>query len=343
MKAIIKPRPEEGLELADVPSPAPGPHDMLVRVTKTGICGTDRHIHEWDAWAAGRIKPPVVIGHEFVGIVEEVGQAVRFVKPGERVSAEGHIACGTCYCCRTGQPHICEHVRILGVDVDGCFAEYVVVPEASVWKVDDAIPDDHACLFDPFGNAMHTVMSQPVAARQVLVVGCGMIGLMAIGILRQSGVDLIIAAEPRPLKRKLAKVMGADIVLEGPDEAAVKEAADHDGVDVLLEMSGHPRAIVDGFRCVRHGGDVSLLGIPPANVSVPWAEQIIFKALTVRGVNGRRIFETWYQCESFLRRHPDMIQPVITHRLPFTQFDEAITAMQDGKACKVILDWQEAN
>ncbi|MCD6377310.1 MAG: L-threonine 3-dehydrogenase [Planctomycetes bacterium] len=342
MQAIIKARSEVGLELADVPRPNPGPRDVLIRVQKTGICGTDRHIYEWDAWAASRIKPPMVVGHEFVGIVADVGVGVKMVQPGDRVSGEGHIGCGYCYACRTGQSHICEKVDILGVDINGCFAPYVVLPESNIWKVDPAIPDDHACLFDPFGNAMHTVMAQPISGRQVLVVGCGSIGLMAVGILHVGGADLIIAIEPNPFKREIAKKMGADVVMEEIDPKEIKALTDRDGVDVVLEMSGNPKAIVKAFDCIRNGGDVALLGIPPGEVCITWAKQIIFRGLTIRGINGRRMYETWYQSERFLRHYPELIEPVITHRLPFDRFEDGIKAMQDGTGCKVVLDWTNA-
>jgi len=342
MQAIMKLKPQVGLTLSESPRPAPGPRDVLVRVSKTGICGTDRHIYEWDAWAAGRIKPPMIAGHEFVGIVEDVGKAVRAVQPGDRVSGEGHIGCGLCYCCRTGQSHICDKVDIIGVDINGCFAPHVVLPESNIWKVDPAIPDDQACLFDPFGNAMHTVMAQPISGKQVLVVGCGTIGLMGIGILNAGGADKIIAIDPNPVKRKLAETMGADVVLEKADREAIKDITDRGGADVLLEMSGHPDAIVRAFNCVRNGAEVSLLGIPPDEVCIKWAEQIIFKGLTIHGINGRRMFETWYQCESFLRHYPKLIEPLITHRLPFDKFEDGIKAMQAGDACKVVLDWKDA-
>jgi threonine 3-dehydrogenase len=342
MQAIVKTKAGEGLEVVDVPRVTPGPREVLVRVKKTGICGTDRHIFEWDAWAAGRIKPPLVAGHEFVGIVEDTGVAVRSVRPGDRVSGEGHIGCGCCYCCRTGQSHICDHVDIIGVDVQGCFAPYVVLPESNIWKVDDQIPDDQACLFDPFGNAMHTVMAQPISGKQILVTGCGTIGLMAIGIARAGGADRIIAVDPNPIKRDFAKTMGADVVLERADETEIRRLTDREGADVLLEMSGHPKAIVEGFRCVRNGGQVSSLGIPAGDISVPWATQVIFKGLTIHGINGRRMFDTWYQCESFLRRHPGLIEPLITHRLPFHEVEKGIRAMQSGEACKVVLDWSDA-
>jgi len=342
MKTIMKMETGVGLHIAEVPKPVPGPRDVLVRVKKTGICGTDRHIYEWDAWAAGRIKPPVVVGHEFVGIVEDTGVAVQSVRPGDRVSGEGHIGCGHCYCCRTGQSHICDGVDIIGVDVQGCFAPWLVLPESNIWKVDPRIPDDQACLFDPFGNAMHTVMAQPISGKQVLVTGCGTIGLMAIGIAHIGGADRVIAVDPNPVKRELAKAMGADHVLAAAEERAVKDLTDRDGADVLLEVSGHPQAINDGFRCVRNGGQVSLLGIPPGDVTLPWATQIVFKGLTLHGINGRRMYDTWYQCESVLRRHPNLIEPLITHRLPFHQFEEGIRAMQAGDACKVVLDWQDA-
>jgi threonine 3-dehydrogenase len=341
MQAIIKANPKIGLEIKEVELPAPGPRDVLIRVIKTGICGTDRHIYEWDEWAASRIKPPLVAGHEFVGIVEDMGVAVRNVSPGDRVSGEGHIGCGRCYCCRTGQSHICDKVDIIGVDVAGCFASHVVLPESNVWKVDENICDDQACLFDPFGNAMHTVMAQPISGKQVLVLGCGTIGLMAIGILKAGGADKIIAVEPNPFKQALAMKMGADHTLDSAERDAVKALTDHDGVDVLLEMSGNRQAIQAGFDCVRNGGEVSLLGIPSGPVSLNWAEQIIFKGLTIHGINGRRMFDTWYQCESFLRRYPDLIEPVITHRLPFYDFKKGIKAMQDGSGCKVVLDWND--
>jgi len=343
MKAIAKLQPAEGLQIIDVPKPTPGPREVLVRVRKTGICGTDRHIYEWDAWAAGRIKPPVVAGHEFVGIVEDTGVAVQSVRPGDRVSGEGHIGCGHCFCCRTGQSHICDAVDIIGVDINGCFAPYVVLPESNIWKVDPAITDDQACLFDPFGNAMHTVMAQPISGKQILVTGCGTIGLMAIGIAHVGGADRVIAIEPNPVKRELAKIMGADFVLEAAQQDDVKKLTDRDGVDVLLEVSGHPKAINDGFKCVRNGGQVSLLGIPAGDITLPWASQIIFKGLTIHGINGRKMYDTWYQCESFLRRYPKLIEPLITHRLPFDRFEEGIRAMQAGNACKVVLDWQIAN
>jgi len=342
VQAILKAKPAVGLELGDVPVPTPGPRDVLVRVVKTGICGTDRHIYEWDAWASGRIKPPLVVGHEFVGIVEDTGVAVRSVRPGDRVSGEGHIGCGHCYACRTGQSHICDKVDILGVDVQGCFAPYVCLPESNIWKVDPAICDDQACLFDPFGNAMHTVMAQPISGKQVLVLGCGPIGLMAIGILRAGGADMVIAVDPYPHRRELAKTMGADVVLERADEQTVKRLTDRDGADVMLEMSGSKQALQEGFRCVRSGADVSLLGIPHEEIAIEWAEMVIFKGLTIRGINGRRMFDTWYQCESFLRRHRNLIEPLITHRLPFDRFEEGIHAMQNGSACKVVLDWTDA-
>jgi len=248
----------------------------------------------------------------------------------------------SCYACRTGQSHICEKVDILGVDINGCFAPYVVLPESNIWKVDPAIPDDHACLFDPFGNAMHTVMAQPISGRQVLVVGCGSIGLMAVGILHVGGADLIIAIEPNPFKREIAKKMGADVVMEEIDPKEIKALTDREGVDVVLEMSGNPKAIVKAFDCIRNGGDVALLGIPPGEVCITWAKQIIFRGLTIRGINGRKMYETWYQSERFLRHYPELIEPVITHRLPFDRFEDGIKAMQDGTGCKVVLDWTNA-
>ena len=342
MQAILKKRPGPGLELGDVPLPKYGPQEVLIRVKRTGICGTDRHIYEWDQWSANRIKPPLVAGHEFVGIVEAVGVAVQSVKPGDRVSGEGHIGCGRCYCCRTGQSHICENVDIIGVDITGCFAPYVVLPESNVWQVDPSIPDEQACLFDPFGNAMHTVMAQPISGKQVLVTGCGTIGLMGIGICKAGGADLVIAVDPVPAKREMAKRMGADVVLAKADAPSIRKLTDRGGADVLLEMSGYAEAIVAGFRATRNGGVVSLLGIPSGEVCLQWAQDIIFKGLTINGINGRRMYQTWYQCESFLRRNPDLITPVITHQLRYDEFEAGIKAMQNGSACKVVLDWSDA-
>ena len=343
MQAIIKAKSQVGLELVQVPKPSPSSREVLVRVTKTGICGTDRHIYEWDAWASGRIKPPMIVGHEFVGMVEQIGNAVEAVRLGDRVSGEGHIGCGRCYCCRTGLSHICNKVDLLGVDVNGAFGEYLVLPESNIWKVDPRICDDQACLFDPFGNAMHTVMAQPISGKQLLVTGCGTIGLMAIGIAHAGGADKIIAVDPNPAKLELAKIMGADHVLPKAQEKIVKNLTDRDGVDVLLEMCGHPQAIHDGFRCVRNGGQVALLGIPPGDITVEWTEQIIFKGLSIRGINGRKMFDTWYQCESFLRRLPKLIEPVITHKFNYDEFEKGIKAMQSGNACKVILDWNQTH
>jgi threonine 3-dehydrogenase len=342
MQAIMKTKPGVGLELGETQNLTPGPRDVLVRVKKTGICGTDRHIYEWDAWAIGRIKPPLVAGHEFVGIVEDTGVAVQSVRPGDRVSGEGHLGCGRCYCCRTGQSHICDHVDIIGVDIQGCFAPYVVLPESNIWKVDENIPDDQACLFDPFGNAMHTVMAQPISGKQILVMGCGTIGLMAIGIAHAGGADKIIAVDPNPIKREYAVKMGADVVLKQACKEEIRDLTDREGVDVLLEMSGNAKAMVEGFRCVRNGGQISSLGIPSGDISIPWASEVIFKGVTIHGINGRRMFDTWYQCESFLRRHPQLIEPLITHRLSFDRFEEGIRAMQSGDACKVVLDWEDA-
>jgi threonine 3-dehydrogenase len=340
MQAIMKTKPGAGLKLGEAEKITPGPREVLVRVKKTGICGTDRHIYEWDAWAAGRIKPPLVVGHEFVGIVEDTGVAVQSVHPGDRVSGEGHIGCGRCYCCRTGQSHICDHVDIIGVDIQGCFAPYVVLPESNIWKVDKDIPDDQACLFDPFGNTMHTVMAQPISGKQILVMGCGTIGLMAIGIAHAGGADKIIAVDPNPIKRDYATKMGADVVLKEASKDDICALTDRDGADVLLEMSGNAKAMVEGFQCVRNGGQISSLGIPVGDVSIPWASEVIFKGVTIHGINGRRMFDTWYQCESFLRRHPTLIEPLITHRLPFDRFEDGIRAMQSGDACKVVLDWE---
>ena len=270
MQAILKLERAAGLDLGDVPVPTPGPRDVLVRVLKTGICGTDRHIYEWDAWASGRIKPPLVAGHEFVGIVEDTGVGVRWVQPGDRVSGEGHIGCGHCYACRTGQSHICDSVDILGVDVQGCFAPYVSLPESNIWKVDPAICDDQACLFDPFGNAMHTVMAQPISGKQVLVLGCGPIGLAVVVGLSTLGVEQVFAIDKVAWKLDLAGQLGATTFLAGEDDilAAVREATQGRGVDWVVEACGVSETVALSLELARVGGHATWIGNAEPTVSI---------------------------------------------------------------------------
>lgn len=346
MRALRKTKPQAGFELQQIPVPEIGPSDVLIRVEKAGVCGTDQHIYGWDHWAANRVVPPLTIGHEFMGTVAAVGPAVRMVKPGDRVSAEGHIACGTCLLCRTGEAYICEKVKIIGVDCDGAFAEYIAMPESNVWPLDSAIPDEFAAIFDPLGNAVHTVMAAEVSVKSVVITGVGSIGLMAIPVARAAGATAVYAVDVNPAKLELAKRLGADETFSATDPDLVRHVLERtggDGADVLLEMSGSGQAIDSGLRMVRNGGRAALLGIPSDNVNINLAERIIFKGLTVLGINGRRMFETWYQAQALVRSGRIDLRPIITHILPFEQFDRAFELMHSGEAAKIVLDLKGAS
>ena len=343
MMALVKPSPGPGFRLEEVPVPSIGPTDVLIRVEMAGLCGTDHHIYAWDAWAQNRVKPPIVVGHEFMGRIAAVGDAVRSVRVGERVSAEGHIVDLTCLLCRTGNAHICERVKIIGVDRDGAFAEYVAIPEYNVWRLDPAIPDEFAAVFDPLGNAVHTVMAAGVSVKSVAITGVGSIGLMAIPVARAAGATLVFAIDVNPAKLELARQLGADatFVSTQPDLVdEIKRRTRGDGVDVLLEMSGSGAAIDLGLQLVRNGGTAALLGIPADTVNLNLAERIIFKGLTVLGINGRRMFETWYQTEALLTSGRVDLRPIITHVLPFREFDRAFELMSKGEAAKIVLDFK---
>jgi len=341
MRAIIKEKPGPGLRLTERPIPVIGDDEVLVRVRAAGICGTDVHIYDWDEWSANRIRPPLIAGHEFVGEVAELGRSVRHLRVGQRVSAEGHITCGICEFCRTGQGHICRDVRIIGVDRDGCFAEYISISAGNIWPVPHSIPDHIAAVFDPLGNAMHTVMSEPPAGKSVLVTGAGAIGLFAVAIARYAGASTIAVIEPNAFKRGLAGEAGADLLLDpsSPDlEEKVLGHTEGLGPQVLLEMSGHPSAINQGFRLLRNGGTACILGIPSSPVTIDWARDIIFKGITIRAVNGRRMFDTWFQSQNFMLREQDKINRLITHRLPFDRFERGFELLHAGKAVKVVLE-----
>jgi threonine 3-dehydrogenase len=343
LKALQKLRAEPGFVLADVPVPAIGPTDVLIRVEKAGVCGTDQHIYAWDKWAQARVKPPLIVGHEFMGTIAAVGDAVHSVHIGDRVSAEGHIADLVCLLCRTGQAHICERLKIIGVDRDGAFAEYVAMPEYNVWRLDPAIPDEYAAIFDPLGNAVHTVMAAGVSIKSVVITGVGSIGLMAIPVSRAAGASSVFAIDVNPAKLELAKRLGADATFLADRAGLIQEIKDltnGDGVDVLLEMSGSGAAIDAGLQMVRNGGTAALLGIPSDNVNINLAERIIFKGLTVLGINGRRMFETWYQTQALVKSGRVDLRSIITHVLPFTQFDRAFDLMRTGEAAKIVLDFR---
>lgn len=341
MRALRKARAGPGLDFeSSWPVPQLGPRDVLIRVTHAGICGTDRHIWEWDGWAAARVPVGIVTGHEFVGRVARVGPAVTRFSPGQRVSAEGHIASGTCYNARTGNAHIARDVRIIGVDRDGCFADYVAIPEDNVWPVDPAVPDAIAAILDPLGNAVHTVMAAGVSARTVLITGVGVIGLMAVTVAHAAGAAHIICTDVDPRRLELARQLGARDTFDArqPDWVEqVRRLTRDEGPDVLLEMSGAPDAIRHGFEALRNGGTAALLGLPASPVAFDFASHIIFKGCTVLGINGRRMFETWYQTERLLLSGRLQLEPIITHQFPLEDYRQAFETMISGEGIKVIL------
>jgi threonine 3-dehydrogenase len=312
----------------------------LVRVGAASVCGTDLHIYNWDPWAQGRINPPLIPGHEFCGKVAAIGRGVTTVKEGDVVSAEMHVACGKCLQCRTGQAHICQNVRILGVDADGAFASYAIIPETNIWKLSPSIPPEYASLLDPLGNAVHTVLAGEIAAKTVAVTGCGAIGLFSIAVAKACGAAKVFAVEVNAHRRSVAASMGADFSLDPAHdniEELIMDETGGTGVDVLLEMSGHPAAMRQGFSVLRTGGRASLLGIPSRPVEIDFARDIIFKGATVQGINGRKMFETWFQMEALLATGKLNLDPVITHRLKLNEFSRAMELLQSGDAIKVVL------
>jgi threonine 3-dehydrogenase len=339
MKSLVKHHAGPGFQLTDVPVPAIRDNEVLIRVRRAGVCGTDVHIYEWDDWARGRCKPPFVVGHEFAGDVVEAGKLVTDVKVGDRVTAEGHIVCGRCLACRTGNSHVCPNTRIIGVDRDGCFAEYISMPSLNVWHLDDSISFDIGGIHDPMGNAFHTALTAEIAGSVVLITGCGPIGIFAVGICRAAGAARIIASDINDRRLELAKTMGAnDAVHPDQVEEAVKRATNGSGVDVVLEMSGIPAAIHQAFALVRLGGRVQMLGIPAKPMEVNFANEIIFKGITIYGVIGRRMYETWHQMTRFLLSGEFDPTPVITHRFPLEGFEEAMRVIKTGEAGKVIFE-----
>jgi len=340
MQAVVKAKAAPGIELREVPVPTPGPSEVLVRVQTASVCGTDLHIYNWDPWAKERIHPPLIPGHEFAGVVAALGKDVSSVHEGDLVSAEMHVACGKCLQCRTGLAHVCQHVRILGVDADGAFASYALIPESNMWKLSPSIPHDYASLLDPLGNAVHTVLAGPIAARTVAVTGCGAIGLFSIAVAKACGAARVFATEVNALRRKVALEMGAELALDPTTdhvEKRILEATGGTGVDVLLEMSGHPEAMRLGFALLRTGGRASLLGIPSRPFELDFARDIIFKGATVQGINGRKMFETWFQMEALLATGRLNLEPVITHRLRLSEFKKAMGLLESGEAIKVVM------
>lgn len=340
MKAIVKTRPGPGAQFMEVPEPCiTRPDQVIVRVQATSICGTDYHIYSWDRWSAGRVKPPRVMGHEFAGEVVEIGADVSALKVGDYVSGESHWVCGHCKQCLLNEYHVCANTRILGVDVDGCFAPYVVVPQRSAWKNDRAVPPHLACVQDPLGNAVHATLAGEVAGRSVAVLGCGPIGIFAVAVAHAAGASEVIVTDTRDYRLDLAMKLGANATLNVTRtdlEGFVAERTEGQGVDVVLEMSGAPSAIRQAMRICRRGGRVSLMGIPAQPVELEMAEEMIFKGLTVQCIVGRRLYETWDTMRALLASGRLDIAPAITHQLPFEEFEHGMELMRDGLCGKVV-------
>jgi threonine 3-dehydrogenase len=340
MLALVKSAPGPGLELRDVPEPEIGINDVLVKVHRTGICGTDLHIESWDPWAARTIVPPLVVGHEFVGEIAAVGSNVGDMAPGDIVSGEGHVTCGRCRHCMAGRRHLCAHTVGLGVGRDGAFAEYVALPMTNVWHHWPGVDEDVAAIFDPFGNAVHTALAFPVLGEDVLITGAGPIGLMAAAVVRHAGARFIVVSEPNPVRRAIAARMGATVVVDPRERDLAdvqRELGMVEGFDVALEMSGNPAAIRTALDNMAHGGSIAILGIPTEDISLD-VNEIVFKLLTIRGIYGREMYETWYKMTVMLQSGLD-IRPAITHRFSFREHEAAFAAARSGDAGKVIMDW----
>ena len=343
MKALVKAERGPGLSLTSVPEPVAGPGDVLVRVLRTGICGTDLHIESWDDWAAGTITPPLVVGHEFVGEVVEVGAAVTKVKVGDLVSGEGHLICGTCRNCRAGRRHLCANTIGLGVQTNGAFAEYAVLPENNAWVHNYPVDLDVAAIFDPFGNAVHTALTFKVLGEDVLITGAGPIGLMAAAVARHAGARHVVITDVSEQRLELARKMGVTLALN----VAATNISDvygqlrmTEGFDVGMEMSGQPSALRDMIANMTHGGRIAMLGLPATEIPIDWSN-VVLKMLTIKGIYGREMFETWYAMSVLLQAGLD-ISPVVTHRFAHTDHAEAFATARDGRCGKVILDWTEA-
>jgi len=341
MKAIAKKQAAVGLWVDEVPVPRPGINDVMVRVLLTGICGTDLHIHEWDQWAQSTIPVPLVIGHEFVGEIVEVGSNVNDFKPGEIVSGEGHVVCGRCRNCLAGRRHLCAHTLGVGVNRAGAFAEYVVLPMSNIWRHAPKIDLEVASIFDPFGNAVHTALSFPVLGEDVLVTGAGPIGLMATAVAKHAGARYVVVTDVNPRRLKLAEQMGATLAVNPkttPLADVQKQLGMTEGFDVGLEMSGNPAGFKDMLDNMCHGAKIAMLGIPAGDMSIDW-KRVIFNMLTIKGIYGREMYETWYKMTVMLQTGLD-IKPVITHRYAWNDFAKGIAAMKAGEAGKVVLDWR---
>ena len=341
MKALVKKEAAPGIWLEDVPPPEIGPNDVLIRIAKTAICGTDMHIYNWDEWARKTIPVPMAVGHEYCGRIVEIGSEVRGLEVGDRVSGEGHITCGHCRNCRAGRRHLCRNAIGVGVNRPGAFAEYLAIPAENAFKLPDTISEDIAAILDPFGNATHTALAFNMVGEDVLITGAGPIGIMAVAIARFVGARHVVITDVNDFRLDLARRMGATRAVNVARESlaeTMRALGMQEGFDVGLEMSGNMTAFRDLLATMHHGGSVALLGIPPQEAAIDW-NQVIFKGLTLKGIYGREMFETWYKMASLLQSGLSL-QPVITHHLPIRDYAEAFAIMGSGRAGKVILDWQ---
>jgi threonine 3-dehydrogenase len=340
MKALVKNKAKPGLWLEDVPAPVPGLNDVLIRVDRTGICGTDVHIYQWDAWASRTVPVPLVVGHEFVGEVVEVGANVTDFHPGDVVSGEGHVVCGRCRNCLAGRRHLCADTKGIGVNRPGAFAEFLVLPMTNVWHHHASIDRDVAAIFDPFGNAVHTALSFPVLGEDVLITGAGPIGIMAAAIARHAGARFVVITDMNEYRLDLARKMGATRALDVRQEKlsdAQRELGMKEGFDVGLEMSGSPAAFRDMIENLCHGGKIAMLGIPSGEMPIDW-HKVVFNMLTIKGIYGREMYETWYKMTVMLQSGLD-IKPIITHRFHYTEYEKAFEVMMSGRSGKVLLQW----
>ncbi|MGP4973873.1 L-threonine 3-dehydrogenase [Psychrobacter alimentarius] len=340
MKALVKAHAKKGIWMQDMPEPTVGINDVKIKIKKTAICGTDLHIYKWDEWSQNTIKTPMIIGHEYVGVISEMGDGVKHLEVGDRVTGEGHIACGHCRNCRRGKLHVCENTIGVGVDRDGAFAEYLVIPADNVIKLDERISDEMAAIMDPFGNATHTALSFPVLGEDVLITGAGLIGSMATAICRFAGARNIVVSDISDYRLELAKRMGATMTINPAKGETIEGAIDTlkmHGFDIGLEMSGSPQAFDSMISNMYNGSKIALLGILPNTTTVDWSK-IIFKALTLKGIYGREMWETWYQMEQMLISGIDL-SPIITHRMHIDDFQEGFDIMESGQCGKVILSW----
>ena len=342
MKALVKAQAAPGLSIEDIPEPSIGINDVLIRVLRTGICGTDVHIYDWDEWARQTIPVPMAIGHEFVGEIVEVGSNVIDFHPGELVSGEGHVVCGRCRNCMAGRRHLCAHTSGVGVNRPGCFAEYISLPMTNIWRHDPQIDRDVAAIFDPFGNAVHTALAFDVLGEDVLITGAGPIGIMAAAVVRHAGARYVVITDINDYRLDLARKVGVDLALNVKQTSIAetqKTLGMQEGFDVGLEMSGNASAFRDMIHNLCHGGKIAILGIPTAEIAINWRE-VIFNMLTIKGIDGREMYETWYKMTVLLQSGLD-IQPVITHRFSYRDFEEGFRVMRSGQSGKVILNWEE--